>query len=364
MARDQRAGCGKSLGPQPVIGGLVLRCDATPTMGAGHLMRCLALGQAWVARGGRILVVKAPEMPSLESRIVDCGGLVDVVDAAPGSIEDARFTVAAATAFAARCVVVDGYHFGSGYHRAIVDAQLRLALIDDLGGQQVWGADVVINQNIYAVSTLYPYRDERTKLLLGTKFALLRREFCRWADAASPRGHSLRRLLITLGGSDPENVTLKVMQGLALMPRLPEQVVVVSGPGNPHLSTLQSAAERAGGRFKILTDVLDMARLMTECGAAVSGAGSTTWELAFMGLPAALLVLAENQRGIAEGMAAEGAAVNLGWHHLLSASDLATMIAEWLSDEPRLRRMSARGRELVDGMGAMRVVDALLELGA
>ena len=70
-------------------------------------------------------------------------------------------------------------------------------------------ADLVLNQNIYAREELYKYRDFKTELLLGSPFVLLRSEFRSWRNRIRKNPDKAGKILVTLGGSDPDNVTLK-----------------------------------------------------------------------------------------------------------------------------------------------------------
>jgi UDP-2,4-diacetamido-2,4,6-trideoxy-beta-L-altropyranose hydrolase len=107
--------------------------------------------------------------------------------------------------------------------------------------------------------------------------------------------------------------------------------------------------------------VRDMAKPMAWADVVVTAGGTTSWELAFMGLPALTIVLADNQVDLAESLAAHGVARNLGWHTRLTEAELADAVAELMKDQAARRDMGARGRELVDGDGGRRVVRALQE---
>ena len=79
-----------------------------------------------------------------------------------------------------------------------------------------------------------------------------------------------------------------------------------------------------------------------------------------MGLPAILVVLADNQIDIARHTAERGLTVNLGWHSDVSPAQLATRVAELLAAPERLAAMSAKGQSTIDGRGAQRVVQAMM----
>ena len=104
-----------------------------------------------------------------------------------------------------------------------------------------------------------------------------------------------------------------------------------------------------------------MAQLMAWADVAVSAGGSTCWELAFMGLPAVAIVCADNQQAVAESLHQAGALESLGDHMMLSNRDIAAALKCLLRSERMRRSMSERGRAIVDGLGAYRVVERMLK---
>jgi len=161
-------------------GVLLVRVDSGINIGSGHVMRCLALAQAWQDDAGDVVFVLATESPNAEARLTAEGFEVVYINAKPGSAEDARLTTKLAHKYGASWVVVDGYHFDGDYQKIIKEAGLNLLFIDDYGHADYYPADIVLNQNIHADEDLYRNRASYTKLLLGTRYVLLRREFLRW----------------------------------------------------------------------------------------------------------------------------------------------------------------------------------------
>jgi spore coat polysaccharide biosynthesis predicted glycosyltransferase SpsG len=86
------------------------------------------------------------------------------------------------------------------------------------------------------------------------------------------------------------------------------------------------------------------------------------WELALLGVPSLVVSLADNQAVLARTLGELGAAAWLG--DARTTTDLATWAAqvdELMRDEARRSRLVQTARSLVDGKGALRVVDALWE---
>ncbi len=335
---------------------LLIRTDANLYIGTGHLMRCMAIAQAWQNNDGQVIFAIATPATPIETRLASEGMDVVRLSVEPGSAEDARQTASLAQKMGATWVVVDGYHFGSEYQQIIKDSELSLLFIDDYGHARDYWADFVLNQNIYAHESLYPNRSPDTQLLLGTRYTLLRREFLRWQGWRREIPEVARKVLVTLGGSDPDNVTLKVIQALQLVEIEKLEVVVVVGGSNPHFEQLQAAVEELRFPISLKRNVMNMPELMARADLAIAAGGSTAWELAFMGLPSILLVLADNQRAIAQKLGRMGVAIDLGWHRDVGMEEIAETIARSLESGNRRREMAASSQKLVDGEGSARVL--------
>ena len=341
---------------------LVIRADASPQMGTGHVMRCLALAQAWQDEGGEVLFVSAESSPAVERRLEAEGiQLTLLPEVLPGSLEDAQRTVIPAQKYGACWIVIDGYHFGAAYQKYLKEAGFSLLFWDDNGRAEHFYADFIINQNIHAKASLYQSREPYTQLLLGTSYAVLRREFWPWRDWKRAIPEKAKNILVTMGGSDPDNVTLKVVQALQQIEDSDLQVVVIVGGSNPHYPSLKAAVEACGESIKLRRNVTDISDLMAWADLAISAAGSTCWELAFMGVPSLLLVLAENQERAADYLYKENIAVSLGSMKWVDSPTIVSNVISLVTN-PRLREeMSSRGASLVDGFGVKRVITSLGE---
>jgi UDP-2,4-diacetamido-2,4,6-trideoxy-beta-L-altropyranose hydrolase len=336
---------------------LLIRADASTAIGTGHAMRCLALAKTWQGTGGQVNYLMAESIPALEDRFAREGVTVTRIAAAPGMVSDAEQTVAEARRLGARWVVADGYRFEPDYIRKLKAAGLRVLSLDDDGRFDFYSADIVLNQNISANSAMYAKREPFTRLLLGSEYVLLRPEFL--AESRTREFPAAAwKVLVTMGGSDPENVTKKVLLAVLKIEANIEvniEARIVVGSGNPWQDEVQVlAAQRAGLQLERSPE--NMAPLMRWADIVISGAGSTCWELAYLGLPAIVIALSRDQLEIARGLAENEVAVSLGWHANLSEERISDALNRLLSDQERRRAMSERGQKLVDGRGAERVV--------
>ena len=99
---------------------------------------------------------------------------------------------------------------------ALKAAGRKLLVVDDTGHAGVYAADLVLDQNAHATEKLYQCREPYSKLLLGSRYALLRREFRPWREWKREIAPVARKVLVTVGGTDPDNLTVRVMRALQI----------------------------------------------------------------------------------------------------------------------------------------------------
>ncbi len=332
----------------------MIRADASVSMGVGHIMRCLALAEAWREDGGRVVLASHCEGTRLLQRLEASDITLVPVKAPSPDPTDLESMLTLLEDVQADWVALDGYHLPPTYQQAVRGCGPQLLVLDDLAHWPEYHADVLLNQNVHAEKLVYSC-DPDAVLLLGPRYAILRREFAPWRSFIRGERGAGYHLLVTVGGTDPQNVTLKVIRALRIL-QLPQvDVRLVVGPSSPHLESLRKAVVESP-QWRVIVDANDMPELMAWADLAISAAGSTPLELAFMGLPAILLVVAENQRAVAEGLAKMGTAVNLGWHDAVDPRDIAQAVGKLLVSPEERRAMTDRGRSLVDGFGVDRLL--------
>ena len=354
-----------------ILGTLVLRADASARIGIGHIMRCFALAQAWQLEGGQVVFLSHCEIDALRQRITGAG--MEFIPIAypypdPRNLQNTLDILRTRSAEAREnqqskienptWLVLDGYHFDPAYQQAVRTVGHHLLAIDDMAHLPAYHADILLNQNLGAERLKYNC-DSDTTLLLGSRYALLRQEFLAWRGWQREIPKVARKVLVTMGGGDPDNVTQKVIEALPQVEIEGLEAAVVVGGSNPHFQKLESAVKNLEVPVRLVQNIANMSELMAWADVAVTAGGSTCWELVFMGLPALILILADNQTPIAGELERRGIAFNLGRHTLLDSRDLAHQLRSVIMSSEKRGSMSYCGRQLVDGGGAMRVIRCL-----
>ncbi len=349
----------KKENPMSYINNLFIRTDANSQVGIGHFMRCLAFAQAWKKQGGKVIFISMCESKMLRNRISYEGfQLVKIGQPYPNSndLETTLLTLNNSSAIK-RFFIIDGYHFDIDYEKIIKNNVNRLLVIDDSAHLNGYVADIILNQNIIAKKLIYSCEPE-TKLLLGTNYVLLRDEFIAYKNWKREIPKVAKKILVTMGGSDPDNVTLKVISALDQVDIDGLEIKVVIGATNPHVVSLEGSIDNNRHKIELLQNVTTMPDLMARADMAISAAGSTCWELAYLGLPAILIITSENQTMNLEYLKQQGAVTYVNNQMNISTKLISKKIQKLIMDQELRNDMSYKGKLLVDGNGSERVVQA------
>jgi UDP-2,4-diacetamido-2,4,6-trideoxy-beta-L-altropyranose hydrolase len=329
-------------------------CDAGPAVGGGHVMRSLTLARALEATDASCSFLASPAVAQVLAAFAPEMGQVPAVSGEP------RDLGAAAGAAAFDAIVFDHYGLGEREHRAM-NQGWPVLVIDDLADRPL-GADLLVDsgpaRRVGDYDGLLP---DEARLLLGPSYAPVRPEFAGLREAALAwRGEPVGRLLVSLGLTDLDGITWRVVE--RLRPRIGEiGLDIVLGAEAPSLPGLSKVARR-DPRLTLHVDTPHMARLTAEADVAVGAAGSSTWERCTLGLPSILVIVADNQRPTAQALAERGAAlvVDAGSQDFDAALDRA--LRRLLTDTDLRRELAAKSAEICDGQGASRVAEAFLAL--
>jgi spore coat polysaccharide biosynthesis predicted glycosyltransferase SpsG/CMP-N-acetylneuraminic acid synthetase len=192
----------------------------------------------------------------------------------------------------------------------------------------------------------------------GPEFAILRGHF---QNRAKELRHEARLLLLTFGGSDPQGLTLLAARALAGLPEAIE-IVAVTGPAFSHREKLQALLRALPRKLAVVHAIGGhIADLMQDADVVVCSGGMSVYEIAALGTPG--LVLAQNAREDQRmrDFARNGTVEYLGLGTEVGQERLRDAVQALLRDPARRRAMSARGRALVDGLGASRTAELVLE---
>lgn len=339
---------------------LIIRVDGNMDIGTGHFMRCLALAQYWQKNDGEIyFVMNDPQ--SLEDRIhLENMNLIKIEEV-PASNDDALRLIDIFNQLNGDWIIVDGYHFKSDYINFIKENNIKVLLFDDEGKLDNYSSDIILNQNLHAHSINYKYLKNYTKPLLGTDYVLLRKEFLNFLNYKKPIKGVATNILVTLGGSDKNNYSLKVLKAINNIKDTSINVIILLGLKNPHKQTISDFIEESTLNITLLQNIGDMPSKMEWADLAFSSGGTTVWELAFMGVPVIVGGTSHIEEVLIEGLNKNNLFKTIRRLDKIDESDLTEIISEVIYDEELRKAMSSDGKRVVDGFGCSRVYKIMIE---
>ncbi len=329
---------------------LLIRLDADASVGFGHLTRCLALATEWPGKCAVAFRSASDEARTLMERAG--------VGAVALSGEDARRRCAEVAELArkhgAAAVVLDSYEVDAQGEGLVLGAGLPVLRVDDLADRNPYRSHLLLNVNLGAEKLLYATAG-RTRKLLGPEYFPLRPDLR--GIEPQPAPETVERVLVLPGGADRSGFCARALRALDALPCGPLRVRVVTG--SPPGEDVAAAVTRSRHEVEVDLAPPSLAPYLRNSDVAISGAGTTKYELAAAGVPSVFCALADNQAGLAEEFQTRGAALASG----LTAGSLEGAITQLLGMSAEERdTMAKAARGLVDGEGARRVIEALLGL--
>jgi len=344
---------------------VLLRADGGPSIGMGHLTRTAGLAEACLQRD------YDPELLTRTSPETDLDGIVPrdldrrTLPAGCSRDEDRRTTVDWIREHDPAFVVTDlcngrfipdpdGYR---SYLEAVAAPSRFLVTIDDLHTFPM-PADLVVNPNYGASDRSYT-RDGDTTYLLGPDYFIFRNAFLEQrTENRCDQPDLARNLLVTLGGSDLQNVTGTVCRAVSRLDR-ELNVHVISGIAAEALPVDPDASSRINWRFSRF--VHDFAEVLAGVDLAITAGGLTKYETALLGVPSLVISQVDHQHKIMQSFEDAGTCIYLGRAGDASCSALRQNLSSLMSDRSRRERMAGDGLKLVDGNGRERIFDALAD---
>lgn len=346
---------------------VLIRADASPTIGSGHIARCLTLARVLRQQGSHVafacrrlpghrldaLNAEGFETFALPERYRDEDPLQAIESMLPWQFDiDALGQMLDGQA-EFDWIIVDHYGLDHHWQTAARRWAHRIAAVDDLATRR-YSVDLLLNQNLSGLSENYaPLLPAGCRTLLGPRYAMLREEFDCAAIEIKP---TARRVLVNFGGFDAAMQTHYAMLALADFNEL--QVDFVAGADNPAWGQMQSLAETRPN-WRLHSFVSDFYQRMAEADLFIGAGGGTSWERAALGLPTICIAVSNNQQANGEVMAAAGAHVFLGAREQVSVEQLRDAVGFVTNNSYLRQSLAERSRQLVDGRGAERVAAAL-----
>ncbi|WP_411991655.1 UDP-2,4-diacetamido-2,4,6-trideoxy-beta-L-altropyranose hydrolase [Agarivorans sp. DSG3-1] len=357
---------------------IVFRVDSSIIIGSGHVYRCLSLAHQLRKNGHTISFATAEHLGNINSVITESGFKLlllapptEHLDPKDPSTwlgrlytQDAKNTLDKISDIGpVDFLIVDHYGIDKRWELLLQPHVKQMVVIDDLANR-AHQCDILLDQTYGRTNSDYrSLVPSSASLLLGTHYALLRDEFLAAQTTVQTRRdkkQSINSILLSLGGTDRNNVTKRLIELLQSSPiDSCTKLIVIAGPNNPNYQSLLETSQRS--RFKhcqVLRSISNMADIMTKADLAIGASGASAWERCALGLPSINIELADNQKEICRILAEEGAAISLGSPQQINEHKLTQAIQHI---QYNYQSMANKATALVDAQGARRTAASIMQ---
>jgi UDP-2,4-diacetamido-2,4,6-trideoxy-beta-L-altropyranose hydrolase len=344
----------------------VFRVDASHSMGSGHVIRCLTLADAIRTLGGICHFIYQPLSGSLEHLIEERGYPTYALPLPCNSWHhDAQQTVSTLEQLKLKLdwLIVDHYDLDYRWHYKLRSSTHKILVIDDLANRP-HECDLLLDQSYGRKKTDYDgLLPDYAHALLGSQYALLRPQFAQQRKASLARHAALTKveqILITMGGSDPNNMTslvLDILDQSALSTEL--NIDIVIGSQFTQHDILAQRIAHSAYPITLHENIQEIALLMLKADMAIGAGGTTSWERCCLGLPTLLVTLADNQIDIAKALHNQQAIYWLGDSKNIDIQKSIQVVNNYVHNIDQLKAMAVAAAEVCDGLGCQRVLEFL-----
>jgi spore coat polysaccharide biosynthesis protein SpsF len=316
-----------------VMYSILFRCDGSSEIGFGHIMRCLALADELSSNHKCNIIFAVLRDKKAIKIIQDYGYFVETKDFFKNDFIYGDWINSVIQNHNVKCIILDVRD----------DLPSEIICIYRERGTLIVTIDDPTDRRLLADLAFYPPAPQVAKmdwkgftgqLYVGWEWVVLRREFSKdninhcvinnmTGDVKVPN------ILITMGGSDPQGMTLKVLKALAFIDNKLE-VTVVIGPGFGYQKDLLKLLNHFSHPYRILENVSNMADIMAESNLAVASFGVTAYELAAMQVPTLQICLSEDHVQSALSFQESGMATCLGIAEFLTEEKIAGSLKQAL----------------------------------
>jgi|GEM_PF-1029036 len=334
---------------------ILYRVDGNFQMGLGHIFRARSLCKCLKSMGMRPVILTlsedyvAEEINGWGVDILRINGL--------NRQEINEYVIDRARQFNSPILIQDIRDTNAEDMAALKSENIIVINFDDLGSGRDY-ADILIDANLEQTCD---DTDKKQLRLFGKKYMVLDPQYADFNKKTKIINPYARKLVVSMGGTDPRNLTGWVIRNLLrLIVAHETEVDIIIGKGTANKDELEYLSAKAG--FNCFYNVKNLAEQLFDADLAVISGGITLYEAACAGTPSIVLPQVEHQTQIARRFESEGIAVCPFDETQTDIESFTHAIKKLCADYDLRLKMSERGKKTVDGEGANRISKVISDI--
>lgn len=338
---------------------IAIRCLTKPSKGFGHFSRCLNVANSlkrnkiqvsFIIDYNKYVITK---LKKLKFSFI-------VVPKHFSQSSEFEFTRDYLQKHRSDALIIDMREFGENLSKFLYEHNFKTILFDDAWCKNVY-ADLLFNGTNVAQYHNYEIINPNSKQFLGPKFWILNDKFIHYRKKSiSIKKKRQYTIVISLGGSDADNLTSHVVKSISKLENLNAYVIV--GPFFSKYKRLKQFIKSGNSvNIKLITHSNEIWKSFSLADIAISNGGNTLFELACLGIPTLCIPSVKHEIKYTESFALHNFSKNLGLRQK-NPTKINNAILELLNDHKLQKTMCVSGKKIVDGKGLSRVLKIILKL--
>ncbi len=271
---------------------ILFRSDSSSDIGLGHIMRDLVLAKG-LQKNYDVIFASQNLLGNINDIVVANAFFLHVIQS-----NDLDELVKVINKYKIDIIIIDHYGIDYFFEKKLKQkTNVHIVAMDDSYNKHY--CDAVLNHNPGAQSNRYDALVPKNALkFCGIKYTLIRNEF-REAQKKSGSKHKIKKnqlkVLVMMGGSDPKNITCKIVKDL--LKNKNYELHVITTRSNRNLKSLQALANK-NKNIVLHVNTEHISLLMKAADLAIISPSVTAAEALYMRLPFIAIKTAQNQQEI------------------------------------------------------------------
>lgn len=330
----------------------IIRVDASESIGLGHLTRCLLIANFIKGKGCEVVFITAQLLSKniIESKGFKCHKFGSKIP----NLIDFYHSFSIIADINSEAIFNNNVDYINHLNFIGRDAKLLITL-EDLADYP-YCSDLVIIP--YCGADKLKLNDDcKTIYLLGPNYFPLRKEFDNESFVVSKNA---KKVLITMGGSDPKKITLKVLDSISNSEKQYEILVVLGQASSITDKDIDNVIGNYNGLFKVIREAKNISELMLASDVTITNSGLTKYELSALGVPCIIISNNPQQALYSEDFSNYGSSIHLGSSNVVNERCIKESCEDLMQNYELRLRMSKKGKVLIDSNGLQRIGKELL----
>ena len=242
------------------------------------------------------------------------------------------------------------------YINGLYENNIPVSAITDDSECRIINVDLILNGN--PNQDRCDYSEEKGEYLLGASYFIMDPSY---ADSPIRNKTVGNRILLTLGGSDHNNLIFGVLDVLVNISSVSE-VIIMTSKSTGYYEELNRVVNTQSKKIRIYNDVPTLQPYWAECDLAITAGGNTLFERIASGVPGASICQLSRQMEIADKFEVMGVNRNIGYGPEIESDILMKSINDFITDDSSHLKQQQKCREIITGSGIKLFSNELIKL--